>query len=74
MKRFSSVRFRVTLVATGLFAVALILASFGLVERVRNNLEDEIRKTNNEQLNAVAQQLQRGVDPNLVDVPNRPGV
>ena len=73
MKRFSSVRFRVTLVATGLFAVALILASFGLVERVRNNLEDEIRKTNNEQLNAVAQQLQRGVDPNLVDVPNRPG-
>lgn len=73
MKRFSSVRFRVTLVATGLFAVALILASFGLVERVRNNLEDEIRKTNNEQLNAVAQQLQRGVDPNSVDVPNRPG-
>lgn len=73
MKRFSSVRFRVTLVATGLFAVALILASFGLVERVRNNLEDEIRKTNNEQLNAVAQQLQRGVEPNSVDVPNRPG-
>lgn len=73
MKRFSSVRFRVTLVATGLFAVALILASFGLVERVRNNLEDEIRKTNNEQLNAVAQQLERGVDPNSVDVPNRPG-
>ncbi len=73
MKVLGSVRFRVTLAATGLFAVALILASFGLVERVRTNLEHEIRETNNEQLDAIAQQLQAGVAPDSVNIPNRQG-
>ena len=43
MIRRLSVRWRITLVAAGLFAVALGLASFVLVREVRSNLVDGIR-------------------------------
>jgi signal transduction histidine kinase len=61
---------RVTLAAAGLFAVALVLASYGLVRSVHDNLTEEIEHTNQEQLEAVAAQLERGVDPEDVQVPN----
>jgi signal transduction histidine kinase len=61
----------VTLVATGLFAVALTLASFALVRSVHDNLADEIEQTNTEQLDQVARQLERGVDPADLQLPNR---
>lgn len=69
MSRLRTVRVRVTLAAAGLFAVALVLASFGLVRSVHDNLVDEIEKTNKEQLEQIALQLERGVDPENVQVP-----
>jgi signal transduction histidine kinase len=65
----ASVRVRVTLVATGLFAIALALASFILVRVVHDNLASDIADTNQEQLDRVASQLARGVDPDAIDVP-----
>ncbi|MCJ7436670.1 MAG: HAMP domain-containing histidine kinase [Acidimicrobiia bacterium] len=69
MSRLRTVRVRVTLAAAGLFAVALALASFGLVRSVHDNLVDEIKQTNEQQLEAVALQLERGVNPEDVQVP-----
>jgi signal transduction histidine kinase len=57
------------LVAAGLFAAALALASFVLVRVVHDNLADEIEQTNQEQLDRVARQLARGVAPDALDVP-----
>jgi signal transduction histidine kinase len=65
----ASVRVRVTLVAAGLFAVALALASFILVRVVHDNLADDIAHTNQVQLDRVASQLARGVAPDALDVP-----
>ncbi len=64
------VRLRVTLAAAGLFAVALTIASFVLVNTVHDNLADEIAQTNQEQLDAIAAQLERGTDPGSIDVPD----
>jgi len=69
VSRLRTVRVRVTLAAAGLFAVALALASFGLVRSVHDNLVDEIKQTNEQQLEAVALQLERGVNPEDVRVP-----
>jgi len=52
-----SVRWRITLVAAGLFAVALGLASFVLVREVRANLVDSIRSSDKQQLAALASQI-----------------
>src|SRR5262245_42406100 len=57
MIRRLSVRWRITLVAAGLFAVALGLASSVLVREVRNNLEDSIRSNDEQQLKALASQI-----------------
>lgn len=70
---FGSVRVRVTLAAAGLFAVALAVASFALVRSVRDNLADEIGRTNQEQLEEVAQQLAAGTDPQDVQLPPNRG-
>ncbi len=67
-----SVRFRVTLAATTLFAVALALASFALVRFVHDSLSDDIARTNREQLDQVAQQLRSGTPPADVRLPNGP--
>ena len=69
MSRLRTVRVRVTLAAVGLFALALALASFALVRSVHDNLVDEIKQTNEQQLEAVALQLERGVNPEDVLVP-----
>jgi signal transduction histidine kinase len=70
MTGFGSVRLRVTIAAAGLFAVALAVASFWLVRSVHDNLADEIERTNTEQLEAIAAQLERGIDPDEIDLPN----
>jgi signal transduction histidine kinase len=62
-----SVRWRITLVAAGLFAVALGLASFVLVREVRSNLVDGIRSNDQKQLAALASQLGQGI-PDRVDL------
>jgi signal transduction histidine kinase len=67
MRRLS-VRWRITLVAAGLFAVALGLASFVLVREVRNNLVDGIRSTDEQQLAALASQVEDGL-PGQVNLP-----
>ena len=72
-RRLGSVRLRVTLAAAGLVAVGLTAASFALVRSVHDNLEGEIRRTNQSQLALVAQQLARGRDPSQVNLPLDPG-
>jgi signal transduction histidine kinase len=71
MIRRLSVRWRITLVAAGLFAVALGLASFVLVREVRSNLVDSIRSSDEEQLAALAAQLEEGI-PDQVHLPQPP--
>src|SRR5262245_29406525 len=70
MIRRLSVRWRITLVAAGMFAVALGAASFLLVRTVHDNLVAEIRRTDQEQLQAIAAQLRRGVPAPQVQVGN----
>jgi signal transduction histidine kinase len=67
-----SVRGRITLVASGVFAIALGIASFALIHTVRDNLVDEIRQTDRAQLVAIANQLHRGVPPRQVQLPSLP--
>jgi len=67
---FGSVRVRITLTAAGLVAVALAAASFGLVWFVHNNLVSEIKRTNREQLDAVARQIAAGRTPGEVSFPS----
>ncbi|MEX2269376.1 MAG: HAMP domain-containing sensor histidine kinase [Acidimicrobiia bacterium] len=74
VRREMSVRFRVTLAAAGVFAVALAFASFALVTSVHDNLADEIAQTNEEVLDQVARQVVAGTPPEDVRVPsNGPG-
>jgi len=70
MRRLS-VRWRITLVAAGLFALALGLASVVLVRTVRNNIVDGIKKSDEKQLAAVARQFEDGV-PDQVNLPQAP--
>jgi signal transduction histidine kinase len=73
MIRHLSVRWRITLVAAGLFAVALGLASFVLVREVRNNLVDSIRSNDEQQLADLASQIGGGDGvPTHVDLPRPP--
>lgn len=72
-RRLGSVRLRITLAATALVAIGLTAASFALVRSVHDNLEGEIRRTNQAQLALVAQQLAQGRDPSQVNLPLDPG-
>jgi signal transduction histidine kinase len=72
-RRLGSVRLRITLAAAGLVAVGLTAASFALVRSVHDNLEGEIRRTNQAQLALVAQQLAQGRDPSQLNLPLDPG-
>jgi len=55
-----TVRVRLTIVATLVFAIAISAAAFGLVRLVHNNLLDRIQETNQHQLNELAAAIQRG--------------
>lgn len=70
MRRLS-VRWRITLVAAGVFAIALGIASVVLVRTVRDNIVDGIKKTDEQQLAALARQFEDGV-PGQVDLPQAP--
>lgn len=72
-RRFGSVRLRITLAAAGLVAIGLTAASYALVRSVHDNLEGEIRRTNQAQLALVAQQLARGRPPSQLNLPVDPG-
>ncbi len=65
----SSVRLRITLAATGLVAVGLAAASFGLVRVVDDNLVDDIERTNRQQLAEVARQVRQGTPLDEVRAP-----
>ena len=67
MRRLS-VRWRITLVAAGLFAIALGIASVVLVRTVRNNVVDGIRSSDEQQLSELARQVEDGI-PDAVDLP-----
>ena len=53
-----SVRWRLTLVAAGVFAITLGVASFVLVRSVHNNLVAGIRETDRQELAQLANQIQ----------------
>lgn len=55
-----TVRVRLTIVATLVFAVAISLAAFGLVRLVHNNLVERIQETNQAQLDDLQQRVNRG--------------
>ena len=55
-----TVRVRLTIVATLAFAITLSAAAFGLVRLVRTNLVDRIQETNNQQLDQLQAQVNRG--------------
>jgi len=65
-----SVRWRITLVAAGLFAIALGIASVVLVRTVRDNVVDGIRESDEQQLAALARQLEDGI-PDEFELPPR---
>jgi signal transduction histidine kinase len=69
--RCLSVRWRITLVAAGLFAIALGIASVVLVQTVRDNIVDGIKRSDEQQLAALARQFEDGV-PDQVDLPDVP--
>ena len=73
MARLSTVRFRVTFAAAGLFAIALTVASFALVRSTHDSLTSGIEQANQEQLDEAARQLEQGIDPADVQVSNRRG-
>jgi len=58
-----SVRWRLTLVATLAFAIAISAAAFGLVRVVHNHLSDAIESSTQRQLDDAAAQLQRSAGP-----------
>ena len=66
-----SVRWRITLVAAGLFAIALGIASVVLVRTVRDNIVDGIKDSDEQQLAELARQFEDGV-PEQVDLPQPP--
>jgi signal transduction histidine kinase len=66
-----SVRWRITLVAAGLFALALGAASVVLVRTVHDNVVDGIRDSDEQQLAALARQVEDGI-PDAIDLPRSP--
>jgi signal transduction histidine kinase len=60
LMRRVSVRWRLTIVAGGVFAIALAGASFILVRSVHNNLVASIRQTDRQELARLASQIQNG--------------
>jgi signal transduction histidine kinase len=72
LMRRVSVRWRLTLVAAGAFALALALASFVLVRSVHNNLVASIHQTDRQELARLASQLQNGTPENQLQFSQMP--
>jgi signal transduction histidine kinase len=69
-----SVRLRITLLATLVFAVAFTVGSIVLVDAVRDSLEDGVRADNKLVLRRLAMQVAAGEPVTDVSVPNQGGV
>jgi signal transduction histidine kinase len=67
-----SVRWRLTIVAAGAFAIALALASFVLVRSVHNNLVASIHNTDRQELGRLANQLQNGTPESQIGLSQPP--
>src|SRR5262249_52372289 len=65
-----TVRVRLTVAATLVFAVAFAAAAFGLVRLVHNNLVDRINETNQQQLDALQAAVRENVPSLPRDAPN----
>jgi signal transduction histidine kinase len=65
-----TVRVRLTIVATLVFAVTISFAAFGLVRLVHNNLLDRIQETNQSQLDQLQAAINRGDLQPPPDSPN----
>jgi signal transduction histidine kinase len=65
-----SVRWRLTLIATAVFAVAFVAAAWGLVQVTRNNLVDSIEAYQRSQIDELANALAQ----NEQDAPTRPTI
>ncbi len=72
LMRHVSVRWRLTLVAAGVFALTLGAASFVLVRSVHDNLVAEIRNTDRNTLDAIAAQLASGTPSRELHLPGAP--
>src|SRR5690349_26282 len=72
LMRRVSVRWRLTIVAAGAFAIALAVASFVLVRSVHNNLVASIRQTDRQELAQLASQLEDGTPPGQLGFDRRP--
>jgi signal transduction histidine kinase len=68
---FGSVRLRITVVATLVFAVAFVGASVLLVRAVRGSMEDRLREDTLDAANAVTQQLEAGAPPEDIAIAYR---
>jgi len=55
-----TVRLRLTIIATLVFAITIGAAAFGLVKLVRTNLVERIHETNQQQLDVLQAQINRG--------------
>jgi signal transduction histidine kinase len=72
--RLGSVRLRITLAATLVFALAFAVASIALVRTVRASLEDDVRDDVMIALDDVAEQVADGEPPEAIGVPATEGV
>lgn len=64
-----SLRFRITLASTVVFALAIGAAAVLLVAAVRTSVEDQIRADSNQAINTVKSRIQAGVSPESVSLP-----
>ena len=64
-----SLRFRITLASTVVFALAIGAAAVLLVAAVRTSVEDQIRADSNQAINTVKSRIQAGVSPESVTLP-----
>jgi signal transduction histidine kinase len=65
-RMFGSVRVRITIAATAVFAIASVLGAVGIVASVRSSLEERARSAGVSVVNDVAGQLAAGTDPRRV--------
>ncbi len=64
-----SLRVRITLASTLVFAIAIGAAAVLLVAAVRTSVEDRIRSDSNQAINTVKSRIEAGVSPESVTLP-----
>src|SRR5688572_3523873 len=74
MKARGSVRLRITVAATLVFALAFGVAAWAVVNAVQDRLEDQVREDAEAGAARIAQQLDMGVGLDRLDYVGTPGV